>query len=65
VISRNLQWAGHVARNSYRTLAVKLLRKHTLGRLRKRWSDNIEMDLREIDCEDGCFRVTSNIALWY
>jgi hypothetical protein len=51
--SRRLRWAGHVApmgetRNAYRILVGKPEGKRPLGRPRRRWVDNIEMDLREI-----------------
>jgi hypothetical protein len=35
-------------RNAYRILAGKLGAKRPLGRPRRRWLDNIKMDLREI-----------------
>ena len=28
-------------------------RKETLGRPRRRWEDNIKMDLREVGCDPG------------
>jgi hypothetical protein len=45
--------AGHVAqngekRNAYRILAGKPEVKRPLGRPRRRWVDNIQMDLREM-----------------
>jgi hypothetical protein len=48
-----MRWAGHVARtgekrNSCRILLGKPEGKRPLGRLRRRWEDNIKMDLREI-----------------
>jgi hypothetical protein len=48
-----MRWAGHVARigekrNAYRILVGKQERKRPLGRPRRRWEDNIIMDLREI-----------------
>jgi hypothetical protein len=51
--SRRMRWAGHVARmgekrNSYRLLVGKPEGKRPLGRLRRRWVDNIKMDLLEI-----------------
>ena len=54
--SRRVVWAGHVAhmeqsRNAYRILVEKLEGTRPLGRLRRRWEDNIKMDLREMDCE--------------
>jgi hypothetical protein len=46
-------WARHVAEirenNAYRLLAWKLDGGWPLGRRRRRWVDNIKMDLVEID----------------
>jgi hypothetical protein len=51
--SRRMGWAGHVARMGegrgvYRTLVGKHEGKRPLGRPRRRWEDNIKMDLSEI-----------------
>jgi hypothetical protein len=51
--SRRMRWTGHVARmgekrNAYRILVGKQEGKIPLGRPRRRWEDNISMDLREI-----------------
>jgi hypothetical protein len=51
--SRRMRWVGHVAhmgekRNSYRLLVGKSERKRPLGRPRRRWVNNIRMDLREV-----------------
>ncbi|KAJ4441433.1 hypothetical protein ANN_11288 [Periplaneta americana] len=51
--SRRLRWAGHVARmgesrNAYRVLVGRPEGKIPLGRSRRRWEDNIKMDLREM-----------------
>jgi hypothetical protein len=51
--SRRMTWAGHVARlgekrNAYRILVGKPEGTRPLGRPRRRWVDNIKMDLREI-----------------
>jgi hypothetical protein len=51
--SRMLRWAGHVARMEegrgvYRVWVVRPEGKRSLGRPRRRWEDNIKMDLREI-----------------
>jgi hypothetical protein len=51
--SRGMRWAGHVARmgakrNVYRLLVGKPEGKRPLGRPRRRWIDNIKMDLLEI-----------------
>ena len=48
--SRRLKWAGHVARMEEGTSAFKILTgkptgKRPLGRPRRRWEDNIRMDL--------------------
>jgi hypothetical protein len=47
-----MTWTGHVAngkgRNAYRILVGKPEGKRPLGTPRRRWVDNIEMDLREI-----------------
>ncbi|KAJ4432706.1 hypothetical protein ANN_21343 [Periplaneta americana] len=55
--SRRLRWAGHIARmgesrNSYRVLVGRPEGKIPLGRPRRRWEDNIEMDLREMEYDD-------------
>jgi hypothetical protein len=51
--SRRMRWAGHVApmgekRNAYRLLVGKPEGKRQLGRPRRRWLDNIRMDLVEV-----------------
>ena len=53
--SRRMRWAGHVAhmgeeRGVYRVLVGKPEGKKPLGRPRRRWVDNIRMDLREVEC---------------
>ena len=53
--SRRMRWAGHVARmdeerGAYRLLVGKRERKRSLGRPRRRWMDNIRMDLQEVRC---------------
>jgi hypothetical protein len=50
VKSRGMRWAGHVARMGedrgvYRVLVGKPERKMPLGRPRRRWEDNIKIDL--------------------
>ena len=61
--SRRMRWAGHVARMGeekevYRVLVGKPEGKRPLGRPRRRWVDNIRMDLREVGC-----RYTDRIGL--
>ena len=51
--SRRLRWAGHVARMEEGSSAFKILTgkptgKRPLGRPRRKWEDNIRMDLEEI-----------------
>jgi hypothetical protein len=48
--SRRMRWAGHVARmgekrNAYRILVGKPEGKRPLRRPRRRWVDNIKIDL--------------------
>jgi len=57
VKSRRMRWAGHVARMEegrgvYRVLVGKPEGKRPLGRPRRRWEDNIKMDLKEVG--GGC-----------
>jgi hypothetical protein len=52
VKSRRMRWAGHVARigedrGVHRVLVGKPEGKRILGRPRRRWEDNIKMDLQE------------------
>ena len=56
VKSRRMRWAGHVARMGqergvYRVLVGKPEGKRPMGRPRRRWEDNIKMDLQEVE---GC-----------
>ena len=56
--SRRLRWAGHVARieegrSVFKILTGKPTGKSPLGRLRRRWKDNIRMDLVEIGINPG------------
>jgi hypothetical protein len=51
--SKMMREAGHVAlmgakRNAYRILVGKPETKRPLGRPRRRWVDNIKIDLREV-----------------
>ena len=53
VKSRRMRWAGHVARmregrGVHRILVGKPEGKRPLGRPRRRWEDNIKMDLQEV-----------------
>jgi hypothetical protein len=51
--SRGMRWAGHLAcmgerSGAYRVLLGKPERKRQLGRPRRRWEDNINMDIQEV-----------------
>jgi hypothetical protein len=51
--SRKMKWVGHVAhmgegRGVYMVLVRRPEGKRPLGRPRRKWEDNIELDLREI-----------------
>ena len=51
-----MRWAGHVARmgerrGDYRVLVGKSEGKRPVGRPRRRWEDNIKMDLQEVGRE--------------
>jgi hypothetical protein len=49
VKSRRMRWAGNLARMGEKRNAHRILvGKRPLGRPRRRWMDNIKMDLREI-----------------
>ena len=41
------------SRNAYRVLVGKPEGKRPLGRPRRRWEDNIKMNLREVGCDPG------------
>ena len=56
-VIRNMRWAGHVARMGegrgvHKVLVGKPEGNRPLGRPRRRWEDNIEMDLEEVG--KGC-----------
>jgi len=50
-----MRWVGHVARvgerrGVYRGLVGKHEGRRPLGRTRRRWEDNVKMDLPEVGC---------------
>ena len=58
VKSRRMRWAGHVARMGedrgvHRVLVGKPEGKNHWGRPRRRWEDNIKMDLQEVGAVVG------------
>ena len=53
--SKGMRWAGHVARMGdergvYRVLVGKPGGRRSLVRPRRRWVDNVRMDLQEVGC---------------
>jgi len=54
--SSKIRWTEHVARlekiNASKILVTELEGKRSLARLRRRWEDNVRMDLREVGWED-------------
>jgi len=58
-----MRWAWHVARMGegrvvHRVLVGKPEGKRPLGRPRRRWEDNIKMDLREVERGGGWMELT-------
>jgi hypothetical protein len=50
-----MRWVGHVEhtgemRGVYRVVVRKHEEKRPLGRPRRRWNDNIKMNLQEVKC---------------
>jgi hypothetical protein len=68
--SRRLRWVGHVARMGkgkgvYRVLVGTPEGKRPLGRPRRRWEDNIKLDLREIGINGtNWIRLTQDRVQW-
>ena len=55
MIKSRMGWAGHVARMGkrrgiYRVFVGKPEGRRPLGNPRRRWEDNIKMDLQEVGC---------------
>ena len=56
--SKRLIWTGHIARmeegsSDFKILTDKPTGKRPLGRTRRKWEDNIRMDLEEIGINAG------------
>jgi hypothetical protein len=56
--ARRLRWAGYVARigerkGAYRVLVERPGRRRLFERPRRRWEDNIKMDLRDVGWGHG------------
>ena len=68
--SRRMRWAGHVAhirerRGVYRVLVGKFEAKRPLGRPRRKWEDNIKMDLHEVWCGGmDCLELAQDRDRW-
>jgi hypothetical protein len=67
--SRRMRWVGHVGsmgegRGVYRVLVGKSGGKIPLGRPRRRWEDNIKMDVEEMGLRVEYFNVAHDMAMW-
>jgi hypothetical protein len=68
--SRTMRWAGHVTRMGdgrgiYRISVARPEGKGPRGRPRRRWEDNIKLDLRETGIEgENCIRLAQDRAQW-
>jgi hypothetical protein len=68
--SRGMRWVGHVARMEegrgvYRVLVERPEGKRPLGGPRRRWEDNIKMDLREIRIDGAnCIQLAQDRVQW-
>jgi hypothetical protein len=65
-----MRWAGHVARKEerirlYRVLVGKSKGKRPFGRLRRRWEENIKMNVYEVGCGSmGWFDLAQDRDSW-
>jgi hypothetical protein len=69
VKSRRMRWAGHVARMAERRGVHKVLvgkpeGKRPLGRPRRRWEDNIKMDLYEVGGGGDWMELAQDRDMW-
>jgi hypothetical protein len=68
--SRRMRWAGHVARigegrGLYRVLLGKPEGKRPLRGPRRRWEDNIKIDLQEVGCRGmDWIELAQDIDMW-
>jgi hypothetical protein len=68
--ARRMRWAGHVARmgemrGAHNILVDKPEGRRLLGRPRRRWEDNIKMDLREVGFGDvDWIRLAQDMDRW-
>jgi hypothetical protein len=69
--SRRMGWVGHVARMGegrgvYRVLVGRPECTRPLGRPRRRWEDNIKMDLREIGIDGvNWIQLAQDMIQWW
>jgi hypothetical protein len=69
--SRRMRWAAHVARMGeergvYRVLIGRPEGKSPLGRPRRRWEDNIKLDLMEVGIDGAnCIQLAQDIVQWW
>jgi hypothetical protein len=69
-IKSRMRWAGHVARMGegrgvYRLLVGRPEGKRPLGRPRRKWEDNIKLDLREIGIDGvNWIQLAQDRVLW-
>jgi hypothetical protein len=66
--SRRVKWTGHVARMGegrgvYRVLVGRPEGKRPLGRLSRRWEDNIKIDLRETGIDWGELKSAAQVRV--
>jgi len=68
--SKKMRWAGHVARlvergGVYKFLVGKPEKKRQFVRPRRRWEDNIKMDLQEVGCGGmDCIKLAQDRDRW-
>jgi len=67
--SRRMRWVGHMARMGegrgvHRFLVGKPEGKRPLGRSRRRWEDNIKMELREVGGGGEWMELTQDRDRW-
>jgi hypothetical protein len=68
--SRRMRWVGHVARRGesrgvYRVSVGRPESKRSLGRPRRKWRNNIKMDLREIVIDgENWIRLAQDRVRW-
>jgi hypothetical protein len=64
-----MRWAGHVTRmgekrGAYRILVGRPEGRRSLGRPRRRWEDNIKMDVQDVGWGMDCVELAQNRDRW-